>query len=387
MIRASLGRLASLVRKERIQLLRDPRTRRIIFVSPVIQLIIFGYAVNTDVRNVATVLLDRDGSQASRELTAAFTAGGYFQVVEVARDESDIERALDGGRARVALVVPVGYGREVTTGAPATVQLLVDGTSSNTAAVAQGYANRIVQAHGVRLAAGTRGAQTILNARGSGGLRGPGGVELRTRAWFNPELESRVYNIPAVMGMILMVMSLLLTAMTVVREREMGTMDQLQVSPLTPLEFILGKTIPVVGVALVQLVLVAAVALLWFRIPFRGSLLVLLLGAFLFILAGLAIGLVISTISNTQQEAFLSIFLVLLPAVILSGLLYPVETMPPFFQWLTLANPMRHFLEIVRDLFLKGAGLRELYGQFAALALLAGTALTVAVWRFRVQAG
>ncbi len=251
------------------------------------------------------------------------------------------------------------------------MQVLLDGTNSNTATVAQGYALRILSDVGRRLAVQ------------SGAVLPAGGVDLRARAWFNPSLASRVYNVPAVIGVIVLLMCLLLTAMGVVREREMGTLDQLLVSPLAPSELMLGKTLPVAGIALVQLALVTAVALLWFGIPLRGSVAALLLASFLFILAGLSVGLLLSTVSNTQQEAFLGMFLFILPTIILSGFLYPVETMPRLFQILTLANPLRHFLEVVRGIFLKGSGIQDLWVQFTVLAAMAGGGLWAANRRFR----
>lgn len=374
---ASLLRIGRMVHKELRQLFRDPRTKRIIFLSPIVQLLLFGYAVDTDVRQVGIAVLDRDHTTESRALVDALTASGYFEVTRWAAADGELSRALDRGEARAALVIPPRFAADLAAGRAPAVQILLDGTNSNTAAVAQGYAARLVGEFGAR--------------HGSVGLEvtpvAERGVDLRVRAWFNPELASRAYNVPAVIGMIVLVMSLLLTAMAVVREREVGTMDQLLVSPLSPGELILGKTLPVAGVAMVQLALVASVALLWFRIPFRGSVLALVLAAALFILAGLSFGLLVSTISRTQQEAFLSIFLLLLPAVILSGFLYPVETMPAVFQWLTYANPFRHFLEIVRGLFLKGAGLADLWVQFAALAVMAAAGLALAIERFRADIG
>lgn len=361
-------RVARLVRKELRQLFRDPRTKRIIFVSPVMQLVLFGYAVNTDVRRVATWVVDHDRTAESRGLLEAFTASDYFRVVGSSDDRRELERALDDGEAKVGIAIPPGFTRDLHAGRTPAVQVLLDGSNSNTATVAQGYAARIVQQRSLRWTEAAAPA---------------GGVDLRTRAWYNPGLLSRVYNVPAVIGVISLLMSLLLTALAVVREREMGTLDQLLVSPLSPGELMLGKTIPVAGVALVQLALVTAVALLWFHIPLRGSPLVLLLAAALFILAGLSFGLVISTISDTQQEAFLSMFLFLLPAIILSGFLYPVDTMPRFFRVITLANPLRHFITVVRGVFLKGAGLGELWPQFAFMAGTAAAALFLAVRRFR----
>jgi ABC-2 type transport system permease protein len=365
-----LARVRALVRKELRQLFRDPKTKRIIFVSPIIQLLLFGYAVNTDVRRVPTQVVDHDRTAASRSLVEALTASDYFRIVGSSDDPAGIGAALDRGEAVVGVRIAPGFAADVAAGRTARVQILVDGSNSNTATVAQGYAQRIVN----------RFAQETLEERG---LLPPGGIELRARAWFNPSLESRVYNVPAVCGVIVLLMSLLLTAMGVVREREMGTLDQLLVSPLGPRELMLGKTIPVAVIALAQLAIVIAVALLWFGIPLRGSVLLLLAGSALFILAGLSVGLWISTVSRTQQEAFLTMFLFILPAIILSGFLYPVETMPDVFQTLTLANPLRHYLEIVRGVFLKGAGTADVGVQLSVLGAMAAGGLITASWRFR----
>ena len=367
---ASLLRVRRMVSKEVRQLFRDPKTKRIIFVSPIIQLILFGYAVNTDVRQVSTFLVDHDRTPESRQLVDAFTASGYFRVTGSSDRSADMGVALDHGRAKVGLEIPAGFAVDLQAGRSPAVQLVVDGTNSNTATVASGYAAQITQAVSVRV-------QT------PGGQARPPTIDLRSRAWFNASLESKVYNVPAVIGVIVLLMSLLLTAMAVVREREMGTLEQLLVSPLTPAEIMLGKTIPVAGVALMQLTLVTAVALLWFDVPLRGSVPALLLAAALFIVAGLSFGLLVSTMSNTQQEAFLAMFLFILPAIILSGFLYPIDTMPRVFQELTLLNPLRHFLEIVRAIFLKGAGIRELWPQFAVLAAMATGGLWLATRRFR----
>lgn len=369
-LRDRVARVRALVRKELRQLFRDPKTKRVIFVSPIIQLVLFGYAVNTDVRGVPTQVVDHDRSAMSRELVEAFTASGYFRVAGTSDDPRSLGRALDRGDAVVGLHIPPGFAADTRAGRTGTVQILVDGSNSNTATVAQGYANRIVQ----RFALEQARAQ---------GVFPPGGVDLRARAWFNPSLASQVYNVPAVCGVIVLLMSLLLTAMGVVREREMGTLDQLLVSPLHAGELMLGKTIPVAAIAFLQLALVVAVALLWFGIPLRGSVILLLGASVLFVLAGLSVGLFISTISRTQQEAFLTMFLFVLPAIILSGFLYPVETMPKVFQTLTLANPLRHFLEIVRGIFLKGAGATDLIAQLGWLGAMAAGGLWVATARFR----
>jgi ABC-2 type transport system permease protein len=370
-MRASLRRLRQLVAKELRQLFRDPRIKPLLFVSPILQLVLFGYAVNTDVRDTATFVVDHDRSPASRDLVAALTASGYFRVSGRADAPAALEQALDRSRAVVGLQIPPGFARDLARG-EARVQLLVDGSDSNTGLAAQGNAARIIQAHGARLVAGASERA---------------GVHLRARVWFNPSLESRVYNVPGVIGVLLLLMTLLLTSLAVVREREMGTLEQLMVSPLRPVELMLGKTIPVAGIALVQLALVTTVALAWFGIPFRGSPAALLAVASVYILAGLSFGLLISTISRTQQEAFMVMFLFLLPAIILSGFMYPVSSMPEPLQWLTLANPLRHFLEVVRGIFLKGEGLADLWPQFLVLAGMATAALTAATIRFARSPG
>jgi drug efflux transport system permease protein len=369
-MRQSLLRIREMLLKELRQIFRDPKTRRIIFISPVLQLLLFGYAVNTDVHNTALFVVDHDHTEESRALVDAMTAGGYFRLAGASDRPQDMAAALDGSHAVVGLEIPVDFARDLAAGRGAVAQVLIDGTSSNTATVAQGYATQIVQRFGLDYAA-------------NHGQLPAGGVDLRVRAWFNPALESRVYNIPAVIGVILMLMSLLLTALTVVRERELGTLDQLMVSPLSPTELILGKTLPVAGIAFVDLALVTAVGMLWFHVPLRGSIALLLVASTVYILAALGFGLLISTISNTQQEAFMAMFLFFLPMIILSGFMYPVESMPRFFQELTLLNPVRHFLEIVRGVFLKGEGFADLWPQLLALVAMAAAVLTIATTQFR----
>jgi ABC-2 type transport system permease protein len=361
-------RVFEMVRKEFRQVFRDPRMRRVLFIAPVIQLVAFGYAVSTDVRDTRTFVVDGDGTRASRELVDAFTASGYFRVVGGSRRPADLVEALDHGEAVLGLVIPTGFSRDLEGGGPARVQLLFDGTDSNTATVAQGYAERIVQSYAARHAP----------AQGP-----PPAVDLRSRAWYNPDLSSRVYNVPAVIGALLILICLLLTSLAIVREREIGTLEQLLVSPLTPGELILGKTIPFALIGLADLALITTMALLWFRIPFRGSVLLLLAASVLYIVTALGIGLFISTISRTQQEAFMAVFLIFLPTILLSGFMFPVTSMPEVFRWLTLINPMRHYLEIVRGIFLKGAGFTALWSQFLALALMSLGILWLASARFR----
>ncbi len=369
MSRISPSRVFPMLKKERRQMLRDPRMRAMMFVAPIIQLIAFGYAVNMDIKYTDTYVVDHDGSVASRELIDAFTATDYFEIVGRSSRSSDLVTALDRGDAVVGIEIPAGFAGDVAN-KDARVQIVVDGTNSNTGTVAQGYATQIVRRYAMERASKL-------------GILPAGGVDPRTRAWYNPELASRVYNVPAVMGVIVMLMCLLLTALSVVREREIGTLDQLMVSPLTATEFILGKTLPVLGVGLIDLALVTGITILWFGIPMQGSAFVLLAAALLYILAGLSFGLFFSSISKTQQEAFMSVFLLFFPMMILSGFFYPISSMPIGFQWLTYANPIRHFLEIVRAVFLKGEGILTLWRQFLLLAVIAALALRFAIVRFR----
>jgi len=364
--RLSRPRLWQMIRKEFRQMLRDPRSKRMLFMSPIIQLLLFGYAVNTDVRNAKTFVVDYDHTAASRDLVSTFTASGYFRVIGYGDRPAELANALDHGDAVIGLEIPRGFAADIAAGREADVQVLVDGTSSNTATVAQGYATQIIQRFGLE----------------ASGRAARGGVDLRTRAWYNPNLLSRVYNVPGVIGTIVMLMCLLLTALAIVREREIGTLEQLMVSPLRPSELILGKTLPVVFVAFVDLLLVTAVSMLWFHIPLAGSFALLLFASMFYILSGLGLGLLISTVSNTQQEAFMSMFFFFLPAIILSGFMYPVENMPRLVQILTLADPIRHYLVVVRAIFLKGAGFQVLAPQIGILALMGLSLLWFATTRF-----
>jgi ABC-2 type transport system permease protein len=361
----SLQRIWEMLRKEFLQIARDPRLVRVIFIAPVIQLLVFGYAVSTDIRDTTTFVVDHDRTQVSRDLVQAFTASGYFQVVGRSARPADLVSALQQGDAIVGITVPAGFAQALRDGSGARVQVLLDGTNSNTARVALGYAERIVQSFGARY-----GGMALA-------------LDLRERAWFNPDLKSRDYNVPAVVGAIILLVCLLLTSLAVVREREIGTLEQLMVTPLTAFELIAGKTIPFALIGLVDLLVVTAVALFWFEVPFAGNFGTLLLASVLYLLSGLGLGLLISTISKTQQEAFMASFLVFMPTILLSGFMFPVSSMPEVFQWLTLVNPTRHYLEIVRGIFLKGVGFSALWMQFLALLVLGTALLGFAGSRFR----
>lgn len=367
--RDALDRVLGMVGKEFRQVFRDPRMLRIIFVAPLFQLVVFGYAVSTDVRNTATFVVDHDRSRASRELVDVLTSSGYFRVKGRSDRPADLVRALDHGDAIVGIEIPRGFQSALARG-EGRVQLLLDGTNSNTATVAQGYAERILLAYGLRQADRLEPA-----------------VDLRDRAWYNPDLKSRNYNVPAVVGSIVMLVCLLLTALAVVREREIGTLEQLRVSPLRPGELIAGKALPFAIIGVGDLAMVTTVALVWFGVPFQGSFLLLFLASVLFLLSGLGAGLLISTISATQQEAFMASFLLFMPVILLSGFMFPVSSMPEVFQWLTLANPLRHYLEVVRAVFLKGTGMAAFWPQLLTLAAMGLGLLGFAARRFRMTVG
>lgn len=370
-IRECIERVREIVIKEFRQILRDPRLNRVIFFTPVIQLLLFGYAVSTDVFDTPMYVVDYDRSQASRALIEAFTASGYFRVVGASDRPAELVRALDGGAAVVGLEIPRGFGADLHVPGGAEVQLLLDGTNSNTASVAGTYAERIAQSYGAEVEYRTTNAP----------------LDLRERAWFNPDLSSRDYNVPAVIGAILMLVALLLTSLAIVREREIGTLEQLRVSPLSAGELIAGKLIPFGIIGLLDMALVTIVAVLWFRIPLAGNPLLLLGASMLYLLATLGIGLLISTLAATQQEAFMVSFLVYMPAILLSGFMFPISSMPEGFQWFTLLNPMRHYLEVVRGVFLKGVGFGALWPQYAALLVMGVAVIWFSAARFRAREG
>ncbi|HWO57354.1 MAG TPA: ABC transporter permease [bacterium] len=362
-------RLRELVRKEFLQIRRDPRLMRIILIAPIFQLIVFGYAVSTDVRRTALFVVDLDNTQSSRALTEAFTSSEYFRVAGASSRPEDLVSALDHADAIAGLEIPRGFADDLASGT-AQVQLLFDGSNSNMATIARGYAERIVGQFVRRQSPETA----------------PPAIDLRTRAWFNPDLESRDYNVPGVVALIILLVGMLLTSLAVVREREIGTLEQLMVSPLTSMELIIGKTIPFAIIGLIDLGLVSTVAVLWFGIPFNGNPVLLVVGCMVYLLPTLGMGLLISTVSTTQQEAFMLSFLVLMPVILLSGFMFPVSSMPEIFQQMTLLNPVRHFLEIIRGIFLKGAGISVLWPQLLWLAGMGIAAMALAASRFRKTA-
>lgn len=369
-------RIRHMLVKEFIQVLRDPRMRWVIFVIPCVQTVVIGYAVNMDVKHVATAVYDLDQSEDSRALVARFIHSGYFEAVASVQHDEQTRALVDRGRASVVLRVNHGYSEDLRAGRTAQVQLLVDGTDSNTASIVLGYATRIVNAASEELLLGRF-------ARRLGMQHEPGLVELVSRAWFNENLESRNFFVPGVIMVVVTVTTLLLTSMAVVREKEVGTMEQIVVTPIRPAEFILGKTVPFALIALVDVALVSLVGVYWFGVPVRGSLLLLFFSTGVYLMTTLGVGLLISTVSQTQQQAMMGTFLFFFPAMLLSGFAFPIENMPPAVQWLTLANPLRYFLVVIRGVFLKGVGIGVLWPQIAVLGAMGVATLALACRRFR----
>ncbi|HTY99649.1 MAG TPA: ABC transporter permease [Rhodocyclaceae bacterium] len=372
-----LGRIFHLLVKEFLQMKRDRSARFRLLVPPVIQMVLFGYAATFEVFNVSTALLDQDRSQESRALGDAFVHSSRFRVSVAADREQDVRDAVETSRAQVGIVIPAGFAELLRKGQTAPVQVLVDGTNSNTALIALGYVGQIAGAFGGDYA-------RDLAARTGKALGKPlVNVTLAERYWYNPNLNSRWFFVPGVIGTLALITIVNLTAFAIVREREVGTLEQILVTPIRPVEFIIGKTLPFFLIGLLEVSIVAGVGMLWFHVPFRGNPLVLLLGTCLFLLAALAIGLLISTLCTTQQQAFSSNFFVLNPMFILSGFSFPIASMPEALQWLTYLDPLRYYLVIIRATFLKGVGLAALWPQMIGLAAIAVGLLALAVLRFR----
>ena len=369
-------RIWQMLKKEFIQTFRDPRMKAVIFAMPVVQTLVFGYAVTTDIRNVPTAVYDQDRTPQSRELTAFFSGSGYFDLAFRIEDESQVSDLLDHGKVKAVLQMDQGFAADLEAGQAAALQILVDGSDSNTAGKILDYAARIAGDYGEQVL-----VQKIARHLGSPPQISP--VEIKTRSWFNPNLESRNYYVPGVIALIVMLITLMLSSMAVVREKEIGTIEQIMVTPITQAEFILGKTVPFALIGFIDVLLITAVAVFWFAIPLYGNILLLLAATALYLMSTLGIGLLISTVSRTQQQAMMSTFFFYFPAVLLSGFMFPIANMPTVIQWLTYLNPLRYFLVIVRGIFLKGVGASILWPQMGALAVIGTVMLMLAMQRFR----
>lgn len=371
-----LGRLRGMLIKEFIQAFRDQRTRFLLFGPPVVQMLVFGYAATLEVRHIPTAVLDYDQSQLSRDLVSRFTASPYFDVRARVQQRRQIGELIDRGDVTVALQINAGFARDLQKEDTARLQVIVDSSNSNTALIAVGYVNQIAArfAQDYQLERLGRASPFWLSQVPT--------IVLERRPWFNADLNSQWFFVPGVIGTLILIMVVSLTAFAVVREREIGTLEQMMVTPIGRLEFILGKTVPFFLIGLFDTALVSVVGTLWFDVPFRGSIGVLTLGAVLFIFCMLGVGLFISTISKTQQQAMVSGFFFNMPAITFSGFGTPISSMPEPMQWLTYLNPLRYFLDVLRGVYLKGVGLAVLWPHMTAMGLLAAAMLVVSVARF-----
>lgn len=372
-----LRRIRGMLIKEFIQVFRDKRSRFLLFGPPVIQMLIFGYAATLEIRHVPTAVLDFDNSQASRDLISHFAASPYFDVRARLNERRQVSDLIDRGQVIIALQINSGFAQNLYKGQLAHLQVIVDSSNSNTALIAVGYVNQIAnrfsenyQSERVQRTAPSMLAQLPR-------------VVLERRPWFNTDLESQWFFVPGVIGNLVLVMVVNLTAFAVVREREIGTLEQIMVTPIGRWEFILGKTVPFFLIGLLDTLFISLVGTLWFGVPFRGSIGVLAVGAILFIMCMLGIGLFISTISKTQQQAMVSGFFFMMPAITFSGFGTPISSMPDVMQWLTYADPLRYFLVILRGVYLKGVGLEVLWPQFVALGSFGLIMLSWSVARFQ----
>jgi ABC-2 type transport system permease protein len=366
-----MRRILHLMRKELLELRQDPRLFGIVIVAPVLQLTVLGYAATTDVKDVPLVIVDADRSTPSRELVTRFDASANFRIVDIVGSTSQIDRYLERGDAWMALSIPPGYGEAIARHETAAIQVVADGTDSNSTNVALGYARVLIAGYAEDLVVARTGQQTPVRP-----------VTASVRVWFNPDLESRDFMIPGIVALLLLVVTTNLSAMAIVREKELGTLEQLNVTPLARWELVTGKLLPYALIGVIDVVLVLVVAIAWFEVPMRGSIALLFAMSLVYLLTTLGLGLFISTISATQQQAMMTTtFFFLTPMIFLSGFIFPIENMPAWIQPATYLIPLRYFLVIVRGLFLKGVGLETFWPQ--ALALLAWGLAIVALATLR----
>jgi ABC-2 type transport system permease protein len=372
----SVSRLMSLIRKEFLQIRRDPRTLVLVIVIPIMQMLLLGYAATNDVRNVPLAVLDQDRSPESRALLDAYRAADYFRLIGEADSERELRTMIDSGKARAGVIIPPDYGEKIAGGVRAQISFILDGSDPTVASTALSAAQMIGQSH----------ATVILSERMarrgfSAAVESP--LEVLTQVWYNPDLVSAYFMIPGVIGVILQALSSILTATAIVRERERGTIEQLIVTPIRPLELIIGKLLPYVLISFFNTFEVIALGHWWFGVPVRGDLIMIALLSGLFLLSSLGIGILASSIANTQQEAMLTVWMTLLPSIFLSGFFFPLEAMPPALQWFSYLTPLRYYLVIIRSLMLKGVGVGAFTQEIIALAVFGVAIMGIAALRFR----
>jgi len=370
------GRLKQMLIKELIQVVRDKRTRFILIGPPIIQMLVFGYAATFEIHHVSTAVLDLDHSQESRDLISRFTSSPYFSVQRQLTDARQIRDLIDSGSATVGLEIDAGFAQKLRSGQTAPVQVIVDATNSNTALIASGYIAQIAAGFSQQYAKERIGflAPQLAGAMPS--------VALDQRPWYNANLSSRWFFVPGVIGSLTTLLVITLTSFAVVREREIGTLEQIMVTPIRPVEFILGKTLPFFLIGLFDALLIGIVGTFWFQVPFHGHITVLLTGAVLFLVCMLGVALLISTVSSTQQQAMVTSFFFIMPTITFSGFGFPISAMPQWMQTFSYAIPLRYFLVVLRGTYLKGVGMDVLWPQMAAMAAIGLGVLTIAILRF-----
>ena len=375
-----LRRIYHIMVKEFIQAVRDPRLRIFLFLPPLIQLLIYGYTINFDIKHIRTGVFDQSRTSQSREFTKRFGATDYFDLDYFPPSPVSMRSLLDRGKVSLILHIPWDFAEKLQAGKTAPLQLVIDGTDSNAALIVGRYANAIINDYAAEFRNDRLGRLGLAEDLGV-----PIAVEEQT--WFNLNRISRFSFVPGVIAMVVMLVSIMLTALAVVREKEIGTMEQLLVAPIQPVEFMLGKTIPFVIISLVDVILVTVVAIFWFEVPFRGNPLVLLLGTILFLFSSVGVGLFISNVCSTQQQAMMVSSFFFTPAILLSGLVFPIDNMPQAVQYITYLNPLRYFIIVVQDVFLKGVGLDFLWPQMVGMATLGLLLLSSSVLGFRKRLG
>lgn len=374
-----MRRVIYMMWKEVLELRQDPRIFSIIFIAPILQLTILGYAATTDVRNVPVVIVDADRSAASHDLISRFSAVSTFTIVDVVSSVDDVNRYLEGGRAWMALAIPPRYAENLAMGRPTSLQIVADGSDASSTNIALGYASNLIAGYAQDLVEQKRRSSPSSTMEGQTSIPG---IEARVRVWFNPTLESRYFMLPGIFALLLLIVTSNLSSMAIVREREVGTLEQLNVTPLGRMQLILGKLLPYGAIGMIDAMIVLLVIVFWFQVPLRGSLWLLIATLCLYLLTTLGLGLFISTISNTQQQAMMtSTFFFMTPMMYLSGFIFPIENMPAAIQPLTYLIPLRYFVIILRGIFLKGVGLETLWPQSLGLLVWGVVILALAVLR------
>jgi len=371
-----IRRIKNMMVKEFLQMLRDPRMRVVIFVVPIIQLVVLSFALNMDVGRIKTAVLDYDGTPSSRELIGAFSAGDYFEIRRSIYSQKEIQDLLDRGEVMAVILIPAGFEDDIMSGTVAGVQLISDGSDSNTTSIAFGYASQIVSGYAGRLM-----MERIDSRFGSAFM--PAMVEVETRAWYNKNLESKYYYVPGLIAMMLILVSMLLTSIAIVREKEIGTIEQIMVTPIRSIEFIMGKTIPYLITGYVIMTLMFIIAMIIFGIRIQGSWILLYVLTGIYLVGNLGLAMMISVSASTQQQALLTAFFILMPVVLLSGFIFPINNMPVPVQYASYLNPMRWYLEIIRGVVMKGIGPVSLIRPIIGQSVIAVSFILLATSRFK----